>query len=269
MAQQINKEEQEKGKAPYLLGKINKEGLTSSNYSWFQKNYDSYEPNKEIVDQLAKKINSFEIKIFLGTWCGDSKREVPKFYSILEDCKFPIDQLTMIAVSNKASVYKQSPENEEMGLNIHRVPTFIFYKNGIEINRIVESPQRSLEKDILEIISTNQYHPKYQVVSKLYELQQQYTFSRFKKEVLKNVPKFQIDSRNIYELLTYARVLKAQKNTKIAIEVLKLNTFLFPENHKSFQYLGDFYFDLDQKRKASKYYTIQAELTSKISGGRN
>ena len=45
--------------------------------------------------------------------------------------------------------------NETEGLNIEKVPTFIFYKNGIEIGRIIESPEKSIEKDFLKILNGN------------------------------------------------------------------------------------------------------------------
>ena len=45
------------------------------------------------------------------------------------------------------------PEVE--GLDINFVPTFIFYKAGEEIGRIIEMPYETLEKDMLELVSAN------------------------------------------------------------------------------------------------------------------
>ena len=39
-------------------------------------------------------------------------------------------------------------------MEIELVPTFILDYNGEEIGRIIESPEESLEKDLLRIIST-------------------------------------------------------------------------------------------------------------------
>lgn len=141
---------------PYLLGKIDKQGLSSEPYlSWFSKNYDSYKIDETALQTITPHLKNYDITLFLGTWCVDSKREVPRFYKILEACNFPMDQLTVVAVSNTPELYKQSPQHEEEGLDILRVPTFIFYKDGKEINRIVERPVASLEKDIQNIISAN------------------------------------------------------------------------------------------------------------------
>ena len=150
----------DKGKEK-LLGKINREGLTSNSFkSWFDKNYDNYIPNEELINTIKNSLNEYSIKLFLGTWCGDSKREVPRFYKVLDAANFPESQLEVIAVDRTPEAYKKSPTGEEKGLNIHKVPTFIFYKNGKEINRIVESPQASLEQDIKAILD-GKYTPKY------------------------------------------------------------------------------------------------------------
>ena len=60
-------------------------------------------------------------------------------------------------VSDLDEDYKQSPNPEAKGLNIHRVPTFIFYKDAKEIGRFVERVRESLEKDMLKIVSGQEY----------------------------------------------------------------------------------------------------------------
>jgi len=50
----------------------------------------------------------------------------------------------------------------EKDLNITNIPTFIFYKNGKEMHRIVESPMESLEKDMLKIITGQPYKHAYE-----------------------------------------------------------------------------------------------------------
>jgi hypothetical protein len=43
----------------------------------------------------------------------------------------------------------------EVGLNITKVPTFIFYKKGKEVGKIVETLKTSLEQYMLGIRSEN------------------------------------------------------------------------------------------------------------------
>ncbi|OUR92704.1 hypothetical protein A9Q87_06615 [Flavobacteriales bacterium 34_180_T64] len=238
--QTLNIEMDSDSDSPYLLGKIDKNGLTSEHYnSWFSKNYEDYKLNETTIKKIKSTLKNYQITLFLGTWCGDSKREVPRFYKILEACNFPMDQLSVIAVSSKSNRYKQSPEHEEQGLNIHRVPTFIFYKNEQKINRIVEYPVESLEKDILNIIRTNNYKSQYQIVAKINTILENKGLKGFKKQKNQLLKTYKDSVTSMFELNTYARVLYSANRTKEAIEVFKLNTKLFPDNPRTFMSLAN------------------------------
>ena len=52
---------------------------------------------------------------------------------------------------------KSTPENFEKGWEIFNIPTIIFLKNGIEINRFVEFPKISLESDIIKSLKGGLY----------------------------------------------------------------------------------------------------------------
>lgn len=256
-AQNLNTEIANEGETPFLLGKINKFGLTSENYNtWFSKNFDDYQPEQSTINELSKTLKNYTIKVFLGTWCGDSKREVPRFYKIIEACEFPDSKLEVIALSNQVNMYKQSPNHEEQGLNIHRVPTFILYKNGVEVNRIVEHPVETLEKDLLNITTKNTYISNYNIVKKVDEKIKNGTFKASKKmsKILKP------DAIKMPELNTYATVLFTSNQQKEAIEVLKLNTILYPDDAKTFEFLANRYYALNLPKKALKYYKKALKL---------
>jgi len=93
----------------------------------------------------------------MGTWCGDSKRETPHFYKILDQTGFNINNLQLITVNRN----KKTPDNLQEGFDVKRVPTFIFYKDGKEIGRYVEYARESLEKDILKIVTGEAYKHSY------------------------------------------------------------------------------------------------------------
>ena len=239
-AQDINKEINIDDETPFLLGKIDKNGLTSDHYNeWFSKNYNDYELDQEIIQAIGSKLNAYQITLFMGTWCGDSKMEVPRFYKILEACNFPENQLTVIALSRKPYMYKQSPNHYEAGLNIHRVPTFIFYKNKKEVNRIVEHPVETLESDILNIITSNNYKSNYQIVSKIDALLKEEGLNGLKKKSKKLIKAFDGKLTSMYELNTYGRILYTSNRTSEAIEVFKLNTKLFPDEPRTFMSLAN------------------------------
>jgi len=161
-SQEINKTKIDARGNEMLLGKIDKNGLIRRNYgAWFNQQHKAYEVNSEIIKSIKSELTTYKITLFMATWCGDSRREVPKFYKILENADFPMNQLTVVALDHEKDQYKKSPGGEEKGLNIIKVPTFIFYKDGKAVNRIVESPVLSLEEDMQAIIMGKSYVPNY------------------------------------------------------------------------------------------------------------
>ncbi len=138
----------EKSSKPMLIGLCSRENLTKdTSFSWwFDSEYDYYEPE----DSILKLINLDSIKIVcvMGTWCSDSRREVPHFYKILDLLNYDFGNLSLYCVDRK----KQAAGFDIEQFVIERVPTFIFYKNNSEIGRIIESPQETLERDILKIL---------------------------------------------------------------------------------------------------------------------
>ncbi|WP_103071690.1 thioredoxin family protein [Aquimarina sediminis] len=146
-------------KPEILVGKQGRGTLEQEPYkSWFNKNYENYTIDTNTIKQLSPYLKGVTIKIFMGTWCGDSKRETPTFYKILDNTDFDYKNLELITVSRE----KDTPEGFEKDLNIMRVPTFIFYKDEKEMGRYVEFARETLEKDILAIISDKSYKHSYE-----------------------------------------------------------------------------------------------------------
>ncbi len=135
----------------WLLGYFNPVQLTHEPYSaWYIKSFDDYQVNSESINRLLDiNKDNLSIKIVMGTWCPDSRREVPRFMRVLDVWKFPATKVTFIGVDNA----KLSPVGEYVSLNIQRVPTFIIYKNNIEAGRIIENPVTSLEQDMVNILT--------------------------------------------------------------------------------------------------------------------
>ena len=141
-----------------LLGPANEKGFKQEPfYTWYDSNYSDYEVDESLVNELKSVSKDIEIKTFMGTWCEDSQRETPNFYKLLEAINFNKDKHALYAVSRE----KTTPQQFEKNLNITNVPTFIFYKDGKEINRIVEYPIKTLEKDMLTILSGETYKHAY------------------------------------------------------------------------------------------------------------
>lgn len=142
-----------------LVGSIDKFALLEAPYrSWFEKNHSSYSPDTSSLEALAKAFTGIQVNVFMGTWCHDSQREVPRLYKVLESSNFDLSNLNLVSLD----LDKKTPDGFEKGLNIERTPTFIFFKDGAEIGRIVETPRDSLENDILKIVSGQEYKHSYQ-----------------------------------------------------------------------------------------------------------
>lgn len=137
-----------------LIGYVNREGLKMEPFhEWFTPGYHNYQVNDSILSLMDKNDfrKNIKITIVLGTWCSDSRREVPHFYKILDHLEYDTKDMTVICVDTD----KQAPKTNANELNITRVPLFIFYRNNKEIGRIVERPEVSLEADMLKIIQNN------------------------------------------------------------------------------------------------------------------
>ena len=108
------------------IGYFNPDRLTYEPYSsWYDKGYGDYVPDTVAINELlAINKESLSIKVVLGTWCPDSRREVPRFIKIMDMWKFPVTSMTFIGVDNQ----KLSPIGEYNKLDIQFVPTFIILK---------------------------------------------------------------------------------------------------------------------------------------------
>lgn len=134
-----------------LLGRQTKSQLKTEPFNkWYDEEYKDYEYDTEIIKELKNKnINSYDITVFFGTWCGDSHRELPRLIKILDAVNYPEKKLNLVGVNRK----KETPDGEELPYKIQRIPTIILKKSGKEVGRIVESTTtESLEKDLLQII---------------------------------------------------------------------------------------------------------------------
>ncbi len=150
-----------KNKNGNLVGIATKKDFQQEPYgaAWFNDFYSYYETDKDVVEKLKPYLKNIKIKGFMGTWCGDSKREVPNFYKILDEVNYNYKNLELVTVNRS-----KKANGLEEGFNVLRVPTFIFYKNGKEIGRFVEHAVNgsTVEKDFLKIVSGQEYRHPYQ-----------------------------------------------------------------------------------------------------------
>lgn len=255
-------------KAPDVLGACTVEQLLKEPYaSWYTQNFSAYKPNAAVLAQLGKTdLSKYSMKIFFGSWCGDSKRELPRMIKVLEQLSFKKSNIALIGVDDSLAVYKQSPQREEAGQYIYRVPTFVIYKGEQEIARIVESPAETLERDLLKIFRKEEYIPNYRT----YTLINEWLKDGLLKDENVNARGLAFQLKPFVlsesELNSCGYVLLAQQNIKEAIAVFRVNINLFPQSANCFDSLGEAYVAAGSKDKAIQAYEYAAQLDPKNEG---
>ena len=138
-----------------VVGKISYNKLVDFSKKW--ENSDQTNLNLKNDSKLRSLFFNIKIKIFMGTWCEDSIREIPYLFNILNSINYNIESVEIICVDEN----KNTPEGYEKDFEIIKVPTIIFLKKNKKINRIVEFPIETLQKDIIKILSNNNYKHAY------------------------------------------------------------------------------------------------------------
>lgn len=129
--------------------KIDKDQILSHGEDW-KKNYDQYEIDEAVVKEIKSALGEgLKIDVYLGLWCSDSVNNVPKFIKIIDAMEANDLEVSYFTVerSDKQGTPYFVPE-----LKVERVPTFIFFRDGEEIGRIIENPEKSMIEDFLAIL---------------------------------------------------------------------------------------------------------------------
>ena len=138
-----------------LVGDIDWQGLTSAQYgTWFIKGYKEYVVDSVALQPLVGSLSGVNIIVFVGTWCDDSKYQLPQFYKILDYLKYDLNDLRVIGLERLEDSQLVGPNQQAPAYDIGFVPTYIFYQESSELGRITEFPQQSLEKDMIKIVQT-------------------------------------------------------------------------------------------------------------------
>ena len=135
-------------------GWVAREILDTPPYAAFHAGYDTAKIAQEFIPMIRQVREGVEVTIFFGAWCGDSKREVPRFLKLADQSGFPKSSIQLYALDRS----KKSDDGLTEKFAVERIPTFIFLKEGKEIGRITESPTSTLEGDVLTILARSLQH---------------------------------------------------------------------------------------------------------------
>lgn len=134
-----------------LKGFITKQELaTDSAFTWFAQNQQGYTPDQNALQALKVNRDSVNIIAFGGTWCGDTKYILPKFFVLADAAGLSPDRITLLGVDHD----KKTIQHLSEAFGITNVPTIIVMKNGKEEGRVVEYGHTGLfDKDLAEILA--------------------------------------------------------------------------------------------------------------------
>ena len=139
----------EPGGAKIIKGFMTRTDLDTA-YTWFRQNQQGYVPEAAALKAFATKKDSFNVIVFGGTWCGDTKGLLPKFFSLADASGFSNDRITLIGVDRSKKTLHHLTE----AFGVTNVPTFIVMKNGREVGRVVEYGKYGLfDKELGEIVA--------------------------------------------------------------------------------------------------------------------
>jgi len=145
----------EKSQTMILVGATDSKYLTEGDFGVsYASEFANYNPDTTLIRQMSafllNNASDLKLTIVLGTWCGDSKEQLPRFYKILSKLTTPFHNIELICVDRE----KKGGNLDLTSLKIEKVPTFIFYRNNIEIGRIIETPLKTIENDMMRIFFT-------------------------------------------------------------------------------------------------------------------
>lgn len=121
-----------------------------SEAGWDSYSTDEFQPIEPIVIMMKSAVVEKNIKflMFAGSWCGDSKTELPKFFKIITMSEIDNERYILYGVDRQKREHCGIAEKYQ----IEKVPTLIVLKDGAEIGRIVEFPKISWDADLADII---------------------------------------------------------------------------------------------------------------------
>ncbi|NHK29957.1 MAG: hypothetical protein FK730_01305 [Asgard group archaeon] len=139
------------------------EKLAGEDGETIKENMEKYQPNEQVISQLASKINGFTFVIFSADWCKDCKINVAAFAKIM---KF-IPEINAIFFKGLKSAPKDPnvrwrvpPSPPEVNdFDLRKIPTFyILNEKGKVVGEIIENPEvkPTLEEELVYILDKNQ-----------------------------------------------------------------------------------------------------------------
>jgi len=129
------------------LGEITEEKLWETVPVWHSL-MENYSPSADAVSGLKTIDKNTQLTVILGTWCHDSKNQVPRLLKAVETANNKNLHVKLIALDHGFTKSIATLEHYQ----VTNTPTIIVQQNGHEIGRINETPAVPLIEDDLVAI---------------------------------------------------------------------------------------------------------------------
>jgi|SRR6185295_6666178 len=132
-----------------VIGTTTREQIEAAAPEWVQAEVDA-QPMRETARELAAVEPGAEVTVFLGTWCSDSRREVPRFWKALAEAGGDVPfEIRYVGVDRE----KKEPAGALAENGVRYLPTFVVRRDGRETGRIVETAPNGVERDLLALLT--------------------------------------------------------------------------------------------------------------------
>ena len=109
--------------------------------------------DEDVARSLRDVPPGAEVDVFLGTWCGDSRRVVSRLFRALEVAEVAGEPLPFAIRFIGVDRQKVAPDGLTDDVELRFVPTIIVRRDGAEVGRIVESAPRGVETELRDLLT--------------------------------------------------------------------------------------------------------------------
>jgi len=136
---------------PVWYGLLDPARLDAQIAGWREER-EAYRPRPDLVDLLATARMRYGVVAAMGTWCGDSREQIPRLQAVLKALgeRSPFAEPVLIG-GDRGKGYP--PDLWRFGA-VELVPTVVITLEGQEVGRIVETPASgSVDEDLVRILA--------------------------------------------------------------------------------------------------------------------
>jgi hypothetical protein len=143
-----------------LVGDLTEEALFGAVPVW-KRLMESYTPVPAAVGALAAEKRPITVNVVLGTWCGDSKEQVPRVLKSVRAAANRNLSVKLVALDNDFL----QPQAVIANRRVINVPTIVVESGGVELGRVTETPAgATVEEDLAAILAgrPNEHEGRYE-----------------------------------------------------------------------------------------------------------